>query len=153
MKTTESFLPIELSLNVLLVDDDVIDCLLFKDALDKLPVAVNLTTVHDGDQMVDLLMTAQPLPDVLFLDLSMPRKDGYVSLGLLKRKTEFVQLPVIILSAMLEEAKVTQVFRDAAHYYIRKPNDFSELKKVIYEALALIAQNIGVPERQDFVLT
>jgi len=154
MKANEPFLPIDRPLNVLLADDDLSDCLIFKEALDKLPVTVNLTTVHDGDQLINLLMNAQPkLPDVLFLDLNMPRKNGFAVLGLLKRKSELLQLPVIILSSISEEMKVNQVFRDAAHYYIRKPNDFSELKRVIYEALVRIVQNTGVPGKKDFVVT
>lgn len=154
MKTKEFFPSINRTLNVLLADDDVTDCRLFKEALDKLPVTVNLTTVHDGDQLLNLLMTAHTkLPDVLFLDLNMPRKNGYTALGLLKRKCGLLQLPVIILSTISEEAKVNQVFRDAAHYYIRKPNDFSELKRVIYEALVRIVQNTGVPKKEDFLLT
>jgi CheY-like chemotaxis protein len=154
MKTNDSFLPIDRTLNVLLADDDISDCRIFKVALDQLPVTVNLTTVHDGDQLINLLMNAQPkLPDVLFLDLNMPRKNGFAALGLLKRKSELLQLPVIILSTISEETKVNQVFKDAAHYYIRKPSDFSELKKVIYEALVRIVQNPGVPEKKDFVLT
>lgn len=155
MKKDDSFLPVARSLNVILADDDQDDCLLFQKALEELPVTVNLTTVFDGDQLMDFLLEPETkLPDVLFLDLNMPRQNGYVSLGLIKRDNQLLQLPVIIFSTVSQENKVSQVFKDAAHYYIRKPNEFQELKKVIYKALTLIAQeNIVVPEKGDFVLT
>jgi CheY-like chemotaxis protein len=155
MKIVDVSRPIARPLNVLLADDDNADCILFKAALDELPVTIKLTTVHDGDQLLDLLHENQnDRPDVLFLDLNMPRKNGYVALGLIKRDNELLQLPVVIFSTVSEEDKVSRVFRDAAHYYIRKPSEFAELKRVIYEALSLIAQkNIEVPEIENFVLT
>jgi CheY-like chemotaxis protein len=155
VKPSSKFQPISGTLNILLADDDEADCRLFKEALEELPITAQLTTVHDGEQLMEYLTKKEnKLPDVLFLDLNMPRKSGYVSLGLIKRDNELLHLPVIIFSTVSEESKVTQVFRDAAHYYIRKPTEFAELKKLIYEALTLISQkNIGVPAKENFILT
>lgn len=155
MKPADKFLPLSGKLNILLTDDDEADCRLFKEALEELPITAQLTILHDGEQLMDYLTNhVHDLPDVLFLDLNMPRKSGYVALGLIKRDNELLDLPVIIFSTVSEENKVTQVFRDAAHYYLRKPSEFSELKKLIYEALTLISQkNIGVPEKENFILT
>lgn len=62
-------------INILLADDDKADCLLFKEALEELPVSASLTMVHDGEQLVEeLTKEGNKLPDVLFLDLNMPRK-------------------------------------------------------------------------------
>ena len=155
METTVKMQPITRSLNVYLADDDKNDCLLFKDALAELPVTVNLTIVHDGEQLIDLLtQKGKMLPDVLFLDLNMPRKNGYASLGQIKRNEKLLDLPVIVFSTANEQEKVKGVFRDAAHYYIRKPAKFSELKEVIYKALKLIAEgNIKLPKEENFMLT
>jgi CheY-like chemotaxis protein len=155
VESSTIFLPISGTLNILLADDDEADCRLFKEALEELSVTAKLTTVYDGEQLMEYLKSKEnKLPDVLFLDLNMPRKSGYVSLGLIKRDSELLHLPVIIFSTVSEESKVTQVFRDAAHYYIRKPSEFAQLKKLIYEALSLISQkNIGVPEKENFILT
>ncbi len=155
MKTSDKFLPIGRKLNIFLADDDKADCLLFKEALEELPVSAKLTTFENGEQLVERL-NSKPykLPDVLFLDLNMPRKNGFVALGEIKRNTELDRLPVIIFSTALEEKKVKQVYRDAAHYYIRKPAEFSQLKKLIYEALVLITQeNTSLPEKENFILT
>jgi CheY-like chemotaxis protein len=76
------------NINILLADDDKADCLLFKDALEELPVSANLTIVHNGEQVIEeLTKKGSKLPDVLFLDLNMPRKNGFASLGEIKRST------------------------------------------------------------------
>lgn len=142
-------------INILLADDDQADCLLFKDALEELPVTARLTIVHNGEQVIEeLTKEGNKLPDVLFLDLNMPRKNGFATLGAIKRSSELQNLPVIIFSTASEQEMVKSVFRDAAHYYICKPFDFSQLKKVIYEALTLITQkNNLLPLLDKFIIT
>ena len=143
------------NINILLADDDPADCLLFKDALEELPVSASLTIVHNGEQvMEELTKKSNKFPDVLFLDLNMPRKNGFASLGEIKRSTELQDLPVIIFSTASGLDTVKTVFRDAAHYYICKPVDFSQLKKVIYEALTLITQKDNpLPGKENFMIT
>ena len=142
-------------IQILLADDDNADCLLFKEALDELPVTAHLTIVHNGEEVIEeLTKKGNKLPDVLFLDLNMPRKNGFASLGEIKRNTELQNLPVVIFSTASERQTVKNVFRDAAHYYICKPVDFLQLKKVIYEALTLIMQkDASLPLEEEFIIT
>lgn len=142
-------------INILLADDDTSDRLLFKEALDELPLSTVLTTVTNGEQLIEhLINSRQNMPDVLFLDLHMPRKNGFESLGLIKRSTELENLPVIIFSTDSDRVSLKKIYRDAAHYFICKPVDFSQLKKVIYEALLLISQeDIPLPTQKDFTIT
>ncbi|MBK9643401.1 MAG: response regulator [Saprospiraceae bacterium] len=142
-------------IEILLADDELADCLLFKEALEELPVSAHLTTVYNGEQLMEeITKKGKKLPDVLFLDLNMPRKDGFASLGEIKRSTFLQDLPVIIFSTTSELESVKRVFRDAAHYYICKPVDFLQLKKVIYEALTLITQKSNpLPLKENFMIT
>lgn len=142
-------------INILIADDDKADCILFKDALEELPVDTKLTIVHNGEQLIDELTNkVNELPDVLFLDLNMPRKNGYSVLGEIKRNSLLQRLPVIIFSTTSEREAVKQVFRDAAHYYICKPVDFTKLKKVIYQALTLISKEYNpLPLKDKFMIT
>jgi len=142
-------------INILLADDDKADCLLFKNALGELPVTARLTIVHNGEQVIEeLTKKGNEQPDVLFLDLNMPRKNGFATLGAIKRSSELQNLPVIIFSTASDKEMVKIVFKDAAHYYICKPVDFSQLKKVIYEALTLITQKDNpLPLEEDFMIT
>lgn len=155
MKTIVEMQPINRELNIYLAEDDEADCLLFKEAIDELPVNVKLTIVRDGQQLVELLtQEVNTLPDVLFLDLNMPRKNGFAALGQIKRNEKLLNLPVIVLSTANDEAKVKMVFKDAAHYYIRKPAKFIELKEVLYKAIKLIAEgNLDLPKQENFLIT
>jgi CheY-like chemotaxis protein len=141
---------------LLLADDDKDDCLFFKDALDELPITAKLTTVHDGEQLMQLLAEKAyepPPPHVLFLDLNMPRKNGFEVLSELKLDEKLKKLPVIIFSTSFEEDVANLLYKKGAHYYIRKPAEFSQLKKVIYQALLLATEeNAMQPTKENFVL-
>ena len=142
-------------LNLLLADDDNDDCIFFKEALEKLPLSTHLTTVHDGEQLMQLLTKeTNELPHVLFLDLNMPRKNGRECLLEIKLNKKLKQLPIIMYSTSLDHEVVNLLYKNGAKYFIHKPAEFSQLKKVIQQALALIAQeNISQPTRENFVLT
>ena len=142
-------------LNILLADDDTDDCIFFKEAVEELPLATNLTVVTEGEQLMQLLThEATELPHVLFLDLNMPRKNGFECLSEIKLNKKLNQLPVIMFSTSFEQEVVNQLYKNGAQYFLRKPSEFSQFKKIIKHAIALIAQeNILQPAREDFVLT
>ena len=148
--------------NLLLADDDKDDCFFFEEALKDLPVSTELTTVSGGEQLMELLTKeTTELPHVLFLDLNMPRKNGFECLSEIKLNKKLKQLPVIILSTSLDQDVVNLLYKNGAQYYIHKPAEFSQLKKVIYQALTLIGQNglsgkagnISQQTIENFVLT
>lgn len=141
-------------INILLADDDEDDCLLFKEALDELPLTTKLTTVNDGNQLMQLLNHMQVLPHVLFLDLNMPRKNGLECLHEIQINPLFKKLPVIIFSTSFNKDSVAQLYEKGAYYYIRKPGEYYELKNVIYNALKAIEKNNFVkPPKDNFVLS
>jgi CheY-like chemotaxis protein len=141
------------NINILLADDDQADCLLFKEALEELPVTAQLTIVDNGEQVIGEL-SKNKLPDVLFLDINMPRKNGFATLGEIKRNSGLEKLPVVMFSTSSDIQSVKRVFNDAAHYYICKPVEFSQWKKVIYEALTLLTQKKdSMPLKENFRIT
>ena len=154
MKDNNEYQPIARKLNVLLAEDDSADRLLFEEVLAELPVSVNLFTVTNGEQLLEWLnKKGNKLPDVLFLDLNMPRKNGFAALGEIKRSATLQDLPVIIFTTANDKERIKQVYKDAAHYYIRKPNTFPALKELVYKVLVLISEdNISLPDRKDFIL-
>lgn len=142
------------SLNLLLADDDMDDCFFFKEALDDLYISAKLITVNDGDQLMKLLSAKNTLlPDVLFLDLNMPRKSGFECLQEIKVIDKLINLPVIIFSTSLDTDVVNSLYEEGANYYIRKPGEFEKLKKVVFEAITLTSQSkLTQPARDKFVL-
>lgn len=140
-------------LNLLLADDDTDDCIFFKDALEELPVSAKLTSVNDGMQLMQLLSKKEVLPDVLYLDLNMPCKNGFDCLSEIKQDGKLKELPVIIFSTSFDKAVVSLLHERGAHYYIRKPSEFSDLKRVIQKSLELIVENNKQrPVKENFVL-
>ncbi len=130
------------SFNLLLADDDEDDCMFFNEALQELPVDVSLKTVNDGDQLMNLLKSmSTALPDILFLDLNMPRKTGYECLIEIKHNKKLQSIPVIIFSTSIDPKDVKQLYENGAHCYIRKPSEFCKLKRVINEALKIAPKN------------
>ncbi|HWZ23298.1 MAG TPA: response regulator [Cytophagaceae bacterium] len=142
-------------LNVLLADDDIDDCLFFQAALKEFPLLKTLTAVHDGEQLMQLLMNqTNELPNVLFLDLNMPRKNGFECLSEIKDNKYLKKLPVIVFSTSFEQEVVNLLHINGAHYFIRKPSEFSQFKKIIQHTLTLMAQgNVSRPDKENFVLT
>jgi len=142
------------TLNILLADDDTDDCIFFKEAVEELKVPTTLTIVHEGEQLMKLLSNdATELPHVLFLDLNMPRKNGFECLSEIKSNKKLSRLPVIMFSTSFEQEVVNQLFKSGAHYFIRKPSEFTQFKKIIQKALiSILKKEVLLPAMENFVL-
>ena len=140
-------------LKILLADDDKDDCLLFREALAELQIPVNLSWVYNGEELMQLLTSFVDLPDILFLDLNMPRKNGFDCLIEIKQNEKLMHLPVITISTSFEQAFINLLYQNGAQHYIRKPNEFIQLKLLIKKAIALsTSQNFSKPAKENFVL-
>ena len=129
-------------LNVLLADDDLDDRFFFDKILKEIPISTSLKTVNNGEQLMNYLNEIlQKLPDVLFLDLSMPRKTGFECLSEIKENIDLRHLPVIMFTtsftrgADLEQNLKNTLLKMGARDYIRKPNEIEELKNIIHQTL------------------
>jgi CheY-like chemotaxis protein len=142
-------------LEILLADDDLDDCLFFREAVAELEILVRLTATHDGEQLMEFLNnTKLALPHVLFLDLNMPRKNGFECLAEIKNNLNLIHLPVIVFSTSFEQDVVNQLYLGGAQFFIRKPANFSQFKKIIKLALSIIATGKWTkPNKDFFVLT
>jgi CheY-like chemotaxis protein len=142
-------------LNILLADDDTDDCIFFKEALEELIISTDLTTVHDGEQLMELLMDEEnELPHILFLDLNMPRKNGFECLSEIKQNVKLKDVPVVIFSTSFEQEVVNRLYKNGAQYFIRKPSVFLQFKEIILHALLLILdESISCSTKENFVLT
>lgn len=129
-------------LNILLADDDVDDRSFFDKALKELPIATNLTTVNDGEQLMAFLdKNEKQLPDILFLDLSMPRKSGFECLAAIKEIDKLKDIPVVMFSTSFptdikyEDSMIKMLLSMGAENYIRKLGNFESLKQAIHQAM------------------
>lgn len=143
------------TINIILAEDDTDDAFLFNEAIDELSLSVELTIVSDGEQLMQRLKNENiQLPDVIFLDINMPRKNGLESLSEIRVNKRLHDLPVIIFSTSFDEEIVNQLYVNGADYYIQKPSGFDALKNVIHLALNLISEKKQLqPPKDSFVLT
>ena len=136
-------------LNILLADDDTDDCFFFEKALREISIPTQLTTVNDGERLMDYLSkNSEQLPDVLFLDLNMPRKSGFECLTEIVENIQLKEIPVVMFSTSYtldpnyEQSMIDVLFKMGAQDYIRKPGDFAKLKELIQQSLTkLIEKN------------
>lgn len=142
-----------LPLNILLADDDIDDLFFFKKALDTLTFLTQLRTVNDGQKLMNYLTeNSTQLPDVLFLDLNMPRKNGAECLQEIKQNEKLKELPVIIYSTSLHEDIADLLYKNGAHFYIRK-GSLQELENNLHNILTLMAEKkFFIPSRNKFIL-
>jgi CheY-like chemotaxis protein len=141
------------NLKILLADDDFDDCHFFKEALEALPQTTVLTTVHDGDELMKYLSeNSERLPHVLFLDINMPRKNGFECLAEIKNNEDLKDLPVVMYSTSGSKDKVNILFNTGADVYIRKPGNFAQLVQVIHHALPMAAENIFSNGKLKYIL-
>ena len=123
---------------ILLVDDDPDEHLLFEDALKEIRNAPQLSYAQDGQQLMQFLSSDKAeLPALIFLDLNMPRMNGFECLQEIRRSAKLNKIPVVIFSTSSQVQAIDKVYEQGANYYIRKPNTFSMLKEVIERMLEI----------------
>jgi len=122
----------------MLADDDEDDRLFFTDAFEELKMNTKVRTFNDGVELMDYLNTEDViLPNVLFLDLNMPKKNGIVCLKEMKSNQKLSDIAIAIYSTSASEEDIEETFVLGANIYIKKPNDFNKLKKVLSDVVSI----------------
>jgi CheY-like chemotaxis protein len=139
---------------ILLADDDQDDCEFFQEALTGIPINALLTIVNNGALLMEWL-TAHPsdLPDFLFLDLNMPRKNGLECLKEIRQIHHLKSLSIIILAETVSPILLDELYINGALYYAKKPDSFEALTQIIRQALSMPDEKKWIQRsRQDFVV-
>ena len=125
---------------IFLADDDADDRDFFEDALKELDIVAQLTMAKDGLALMSTLeavVIEPPPPHVIFLDLNMPRKNGFECLKEIRETPKLKNIPVVILSTSAQRDAVETTFALGANCYVCKPTSHELLKKTIQKVLAL----------------
>ena len=126
--------------NIILADDDADDCEFFEEALKEVSSETELTITRDGVELMTTLyenVTEPPPPDVIFLDLNMPRKNGFECLTEIRETHKWRKIPVVIFSTSANVDTIERAYSLGANCYIRKPGSHQLLKRAIETVLAL----------------
>ncbi|RPD47374.1 MULTISPECIES: response regulator [Chitinophagaceae] len=116
----------------LLVDDDIDDTFLFREVLSDVAPQVTLRTAANGQEAIEsLLAPSHPLPQLIFLDLNMPKMDGKQCLLAIKRNERLQHIPVIMYTTSSHSRDIEETMQNGAISFITKPSHISELRTIL----------------------
>ncbi|QTD36496.1 response regulator [Polaribacter batillariae] len=123
---------------IVLADDDEDDRLFFEEAFEELKMNTKVKTCNDGVELMDYLNNeTNSLPNILFLDLNMPKKSGIECLLEIKNNERFKDIAIAIYSTSASEEDIENTFVMGANIYIKKPDDFKKLKKILSNVVTI----------------
>jgi CheY-like chemotaxis protein len=143
--------------HILLVDDDPTDLMIMREAFQNTLVEAVLHTAKNGEDAMKFLRHAgdcahAPRPDLIILDLNMPRKNGHEVLFEIKHDPVLLRIPVIILTTSQAEEDVSKAYAAHANCYIRKPVDFEEFENVMHVIEQFWFDTVILPEAKPCAL-
>ena len=123
-------------IEILMVEDNDGDVFLTTEALKSAKIANSVHVVRDGVEALEFLrrqgkFAAAPRPDLILLDLNLPRKDGRQVLSEIKLDPDFRAIPIVVLTSSSAEQDVVKSYDLHANCYIVKPVDFAGLMEVV----------------------
>ncbi len=123
------------SIEILLVEDNPGDVRLAQEALKESKIKNQLYVVEDGVEAMEFLhqqgkYVGAPLPDLILLDLNLPRKSGREVLTEIKSDENLKRIPVVILTVSKAEEDILKCYNNYANCYITKPLDFSQFMEI-----------------------
>ncbi len=145
---------------ILMADDDADDRLLAKDAFTECQLPGEVRFVEDGEDLLDYLQrrgkytqeSNSPLPNLILLDLNMPKKDGREALREIKSNPELRRIPVIVLTTSKSDTDISKIYDLGANSFISKPVSFDALVKVIRIIGQYWCETVELPVKSKTIL-
>jgi transcriptional regulator with XRE-family HTH domain len=138
-------------IDVLLVENDPEEALITRKAIEKSNVAVNFHLLHTGKQALNFLKNGQslptfPRPEIIILELSIPKGEGYLTLKEIKRDRRLCDIPVIVLANSVDRGEMMKAYQGNAAAFIRKPLNFGEYCDYINMTLQYWSRVVTLPQ-------
>lgn len=144
--------PIGTPIEVLLVEDDPGDILMTREAFAEHKVSNNLNVVSDGADALAYVrregaFAEAPRPDLILLDLNLPRRDGREVLSEIKSDPELCEIPIVVLTTSSAEDDILASYRLHANAYVTKPVDFDRFISVVKQIDDFFVTVVKLPTR------
>jgi CheY-like chemotaxis protein len=141
-------------LTVLLVDDDPGDVLMIEEALESIKAPRRVYVANDGEEAVEFLhqrgrYTRAPRPDVILLDLNMPRMDGRQVLAEIKTDLLLRSIPVVVLTTSQSPDDILSSYSLHANAYVTKPLNLDDLTEVVHKIDYFFARIAALPVQRN----
>ena len=140
------------AIDVLLIEDDPGDIVITREAFKNHKIRNTLRVARDGQEGLDYLYQRgahqdAPRPDLILLDLNLPKYDGHQLLEKIKSDPEICHIPVIVLTTSAAEEDILRSYRLHANAYVTKPVGFEQFMHVIREIDEFFVQVVRLPPR------
>lgn len=138
------------SINILLVEDNEGDILLIREALEDGKIYNSISVVRDGEKAIHFLEKKgdyenAKMPDLVLLDINLPRKNGHEVLDFIKGSDRFRHIPVIMLTTSSSENDISRSYNHHANCYITKPVDVEEFIKAVTKIEQFWIEIVSLP--------
>jgi CheY-like chemotaxis protein len=139
-------------IEVLLVEDDPGDVLMTQEAFEEHKLRNRLTVVSDGAEALAYLRREDPYgdavtPDLILLDLNLPRRDGREVLAEIKRDEQLCRIPVVVLTTSQADEDILRSYQLHANAYVTKPVDFERFISVVRQIDEFFVSVVKLPPR------
>lgn len=138
-------------MHILMADDDKDEFYILQEAAQKACEPLKVSYVANWLELLRFIL--KTLPDILFLDLNMPVKDGIECLQLLRETSKYDQLPIIIYSTSVSKNDIDKAYTNGANYFIVKPNALEDITDMIKKLCYMDKEALlSIPPREEFVI-
>ena len=139
------------AIDVLLVEDDPGDELITREAFEHNKIKNNLHVAHDGEEGLDFLYRRgayddAPRPDLILLDLNLPKYDGRQLLEKIKSDADLCHIPVVVLTTSSAEEDILQSYKLHANAYVTKPVDLDQFMSAVRQIDEFFVQVVRLPQ-------
>ena len=137
---------------ILMADDDDDDTMLFVEATEQVSPKATVTIATDGQKLLSMLDTS-PKPDIIFLDLNMPKKSGFECLTAIRSNPDLDNIPVAIYSTSQSRKDIDACFIGGANHNIIKPYDFEDIISILKKLFVEMEDTKNIkPSKDRFVI-
>ena len=141
---------------ILMAEDDMDDYQLLKDAMLEAKADVDILLVKDGGELIDYLLHQgnfqkkkdAPRPDLILLDLNMPKIDGREALITIKSLPDLKFIPIIVFTTSRETKDICRCYESGANSYISKPKSFNELLEIVDNLMKYWLHTVTLPDQK-----
>jgi CheY-like chemotaxis protein len=121
--------------SIFLAEDDDDDVVIFNEILSDITRDITLTVAINGVELMNLLQEATVLPELIFLDLNMPIKNGFQCLEEIKNNGNWKDIRIIVYSTSAQPQQVEKAYKQGADLYLQKLTSYTDFKQAIEHCL------------------
>ncbi|TDT43720.1 response regulator receiver domain-containing protein [Maribacter spongiicola] len=127
--------------HLFMAEDDLDDQQIFREAIASIEGNLKITMFSNGMDLLETLRTNPNTPDVIFLDLFMPKLNGEQTLEMIRSMNHLDETPIVIFSNEYNINRISELFENGANRYLHKPNSFNTLVNALKRTIVSIKNN------------